>query len=81
MAVRHFGFSKFANSTIIVLGFCIVVQNFAKIRQSTVALWPTIMISNIASVRHLECKNLNFGEIVFIVDLCTKCHHNQIIFH
>ena len=50
-------------------GFCVIVQNFAKIRQSAVELWPKPMFSNMASVRHLDFKILNFCHRIFVIVL------------
>jgi len=44
-----------------ILRFAVFIQNFAKIRQSAVELWPKLLFSKVRD-RHLGFKSLNFGD-------------------
>ena len=62
--IRHLWFPNFENFQHSP-GSCISVQNFAKIGHSANQLSPKTMFFSIASVRRVEFRNLNFGQIVF----------------
>jgi len=53
-------------STFVV--FCVIVQNCVKNGQLAVELWPETTFFNIASIRHLEFKNMSFDEAVSTLD-------------
>jgi len=47
----------FGQTTVIIFGFCVITQNFAKIVQFVVELWPKATFPNMASSATL---NLSF---------------------
>jgi len=53
---------KFQQSTVVTLGFCIIIQNSVNIRQQPVTeLWPKTMFSQYGIHTPSWMKNLNFG--------------------
>jgi len=72
VVVRHFEFltSEMVALNRVNVGFCVIVH-ILKIRQSTAELCSKPTFSNMASVRHLEFKTLNFVQYILVRFLST----------